>query len=118
MPVGCARARVREAERARAKGRRIRAIKRVGFPTPGQGVACLCSVHGFGLASLAELGNASLSDSSARTQDAMEEIDAFSKARFWRKSAHVEIVWDMYERYTFERGGGAQRLPTDHGPEL
>jgi hypothetical protein len=75
-------------------------------------------VRGFGLASLAGFGLTSLADCCARAQDAMEEIDAFSKARFWRKSAHVEIVWDIYERYTFERGGDAQRLPTDHGPEL
>jgi hypothetical protein len=33
----------------------------------------------------------------------MEEIDAYSGARFWRKTAHVEILWDMYERYTFVR---------------
>lgn len=48
-------------------------------------------------------------------QDAMQEIDSFSRAQFWRKSAHIEIVWDMYEKYTFERSGGEQRLAPEAG---
>ena len=35
--------------------------------------------------------------------DALMQIDAYSKAVYWRKSAHVHLLWDVYHRYTFQK---------------
>lgn len=36
-------------------------------------------------------------------RDPLIEVDPHSKAVYWRKSAEVEIIWDVYHRYTFVR---------------
>ena len=43
--------------------------------------------------------------------DALTQIDAYSKAVYWRKSAHVEVQWDVYYRYTFQKTSALERAP-------
>jgi hypothetical protein len=35
--------------------------------------------------------------------DTLTQIDPYSKAVYWRKSAHVHLLWDVYHRYTFQK---------------
>jgi hypothetical protein len=35
--------------------------------------------------------------------DVLTQIDAYSKAVYWRKSAHVDLQMDVYYRYTFQK---------------
>jgi hypothetical protein len=41
--------------------------------------------------------------------DALTQIDAYSKAVYWRKSAHVDLQMDEYYRYTFQKTSALER---------
>ena len=41
--------------------------------------------------------------------DTLTQIDVHSKAVYWRKSAHVDLLWDIYHRYTFQKAASREQ---------